>query len=153
MQLQGHRLGIEPASLRVVRACFFKLHEKPCYYLLIIYLIQLSRSCVTCKIIYSLLGRVVEEAISANPGLNFNRLFILVCSAWQLKLKPSKAKHFIVCMIYEQRFSNIFVYIFIIGSTKFQRKTFVRTTEVQQCVLITKIVKLICISFFGTVFP
>ena len=46
-------------------------------------------------------GRVVQKAISANPGLKFNRLFILVCSAWQLK------------------FSNILVYIFIILSTKF----------------------------------
>ena len=26
-------------------------------------------------------GRVVQKAISANPGLKFNRLFILVCSA------------------------------------------------------------------------
>ena len=26
------------------------------------------------------LGRVVQKAISANPGLKFNRLFILVCS-------------------------------------------------------------------------
>ena len=27
------------------------------------------------------LGRVVQKAISANPDLKFNRLFILVCSA------------------------------------------------------------------------
>ena len=27
------------------------------------------------------MGRVVQKAISANPGLKFNRLFILVCSA------------------------------------------------------------------------
>ena len=27
-----------------------------------------------------LLGRVVQKVISANPGLKFNRLFILVCS-------------------------------------------------------------------------
>ena len=51
-------------------------------------------------------GRVVQKAISVNPGLKFNRLFILVCSAWQVKLKLSKAKHFIVCMISEQKFSN-----------------------------------------------
>ena len=30
--------------------------------------------------IYSPQGRVVQKAISANPGLKFNRLFILVCS-------------------------------------------------------------------------
>ena len=54
-------------------------------------------------------GRVVWKEISANPGLKFNRL---VCSTWQLKLKLSKAKHFIVCMISEQKYSNIFVYIY-----------------------------------------
>ena len=64
-------------------------------------------------------GRLLQKAISGNPGLKFNRLFILVCSTWQLQLKFSKAKHFIVCMISEQKFSNIVVYIFIILSTKF----------------------------------
>ena len=64
-------------------------------------------------------GPVVQKTISTNPGLKFNRLFILVCSAWQLKLKLSKEKYFIVSMISEQKFSNIFVYIFIILSTKF----------------------------------
>ena len=34
-------------------------------------------------------GRVVQKVISANPGLKFNRLFILVCSVWQLKLKSN----------------------------------------------------------------
>ena len=76
-------------------------------------------------------GRVVQKAISGNPGLKFNqrsvlrrqsrdrnRLFILVCSTWQLQLKFSKAKHFIVCAISEQQFSNILVYIFIIFSIK-----------------------------------
>ena len=29
----------------------------------------------------NLVGRVVQKVISANPGLEFNRLFILVCSA------------------------------------------------------------------------
>ena len=67
----------------------------------------------------SQLGRVVQKAVSANPGLKFNRLFILVCCASQLKLKFSQAKHFIVSMISEHKFSNIFVYIFIILSTKF----------------------------------
>ena len=57
------------------------------------------------------LGRVVQKPISDNPRLKFNRLFILVCSTWQLLLKFSKAKHFIVCMISEQKF--------IILSTKF----------------------------------
>ena len=33
-------------------------------------------------------GRVVQKAISANSGLKFNRLFILACSAWQLKVAP-----------------------------------------------------------------
>ena len=64
-------------------------------------------------------GRVVQMAISANPGLKFNRLFILVCSAWQLKLKFSKTKHFIVSLISEQKCSNILAYIFVILSTKF----------------------------------
>ena len=68
---------------------------------------------------YSSLGWVVRKAISANPGIKLNCLFIFVCSAWQLKLKLSKAKHFIICMISEQKFSNVFVYIFIILSTKF----------------------------------
>ena len=57
--------------------------------------------------------RGYQKAISANPGLKFNRLFILVCSARQLKLKLSKATHFIVSMISEQKFSNIFVYNFV----------------------------------------
>ena len=47
-------------------------------------------------------GRVVQKAISANPGLKSNRLFILVCSALVLKLKLSKAKHFMYCLINEQ---------------------------------------------------
>ena len=66
--------------------------------------------------------RVVQKAINANPGLKFNRLFILVCYILFCFVYFGMfclTKHFIVCMISEKKFSNIFVYIFIILSTKF----------------------------------
>ena len=79
---------------KLTSECFFKLHEKPCYYLLIMYMKKLCRiqsyACVTLKIIYSLL-------------------------------------------------------IVNILRTK---KHFVRTTEVKQCVLITKIVKISKIALY-----
>ena len=99
----------QPFSISQFRFQMTYLHDRPAS----------SDSCCGFQPLPTPLERVVQKTISANPGLKFNWPFILVCSAWQLKLKLFKVKHFIICMISEQKFSNIFVYIFIILSPKF----------------------------------